>query len=106
MGGDHRRITIAMLRDQKILTEQERKMATTYKMVQIPPNVTVSMKNAKGNEAAAYLEKTVTDMTQQGWDFYRVDAIGVEQTPGCLGALLGQKAISSLYYVITFRRTT
>lgn len=74
-----------------------------YKMVQIPPGITLS-KAQRGNEAAAYLEGAVNEMASQGWEFMRVDAIGVEVQPGCLGALAGIKGGSTVYYVITFRR--
>lgn len=74
-----------------------------YKMVQVPPNISVEMKNHKGNEAAAYLENVVNKYASQGWEFYRIDSIGVDLKPGCFAALGGQKAESNLYYVITFR---
>lgn len=74
-----------------------------YKMIQIPPNISVQMKAHKGNEAAAYLESVVNEYASQGWEFYRVDSIGVELQPGCFSALGGKKAESSVYYVITFR---
>lgn len=74
-----------------------------YKMVQIPPNIAVKMKGHKGNEAAAYLEEIVNQYAEEGWEFYRVDSIGVELQPGCLAALFGKKAEDSLYYVVTFR---
>ncbi len=74
-----------------------------YKMVQIPPNIAVEMKKHKGNEAAAYLEGVVNKYAAQGWEFYRIDSIGVALQPGCFGALGGQKEENSQYYVITFR---
>ncbi len=75
-----------------------------YKMVQIPPNVAVDMKAHKGNEAAAYMETVVNEYASEGWEFYRVDIIGVSLKPGCLDALKGRKEESSQYYVITFRK--
>lgn len=75
-----------------------------YKMVQIPPNIAVEMKKHKGNEAAAYLEGVVNTYASQGWEFYRIDTIGVALKPGCIGVLTGQKEESSQYYVITFRK--
>lgn len=74
-----------------------------YKMVQVPPNISIEMKKHKGNEAAAYLESVVNEYASQGWEFYRVDSFGVELQPGCFGAAGGQKSESNLYYVITFR---
>jgi hypothetical protein len=74
-------------------------------MVQVPPNVEVGAKH-KGNEAAAYLEGIVNSMAQDGWEFFRVDQIGVNVRPGCIAGLLGQKDSYSIYYVITFRKSS
>ncbi|MFD2641870.1 hypothetical protein [Pseudomonas japonica] len=75
-----------------------------YKMVQVPPNVEVQAKNHKGNEAAAYLQQVVNSHAEDGWEFYRVDTIGVSVQPGCFDAMFGKKATVSDYYVISFRR--
>ena len=75
-----------------------------YRMVQVPPNIAVQAKQHVGNEAAAYLEGLVNAHAQEGWEFFRVDEIGVKVTPGCLASLFGQKEAFSNYYVITFRR--
>lgn len=80
-------------------------MAYQYSMIQVPPNVKVSG-TARGNEAATYLQDLANKMAGDGWEFYRVDTIGVVQTPGCLAALLGAKQLVVDYYVITFRRGT
>jgi len=82
------------------------KMKYEYKMVQVPPNVTVDAKKHKGNEAAAYLQGVVNIHAKDGWEFHRIDSIGVETTPGCLDGLLGKKSELRLYYVIAFRRKT
>ena len=42
--------------------------------------------------------------TAQGWEFFRVDTVGVAVQPGCLAALLGQRQVVINYYVVTFRR--
>jgi hypothetical protein len=75
-----------------------------YKMVQIPPNIAVQMKEHRGNEAAAYLEGVVNKYAEQGWEFQRIDSIGVQVQPGCLDALTGKKEQNNSYYVITFRK--
>lgn len=75
-----------------------------YKMVQIPPNIVVEMKKHKGNEAAAYLESVVNKYASEGWEFHRIDSIGVALQPGCFAALSGKKEEHSLYYVISFRK--
>lgn len=80
-------------------------MAYQYKMVQIPQDVTVKMKQQRGNEAAAYLESVANEYAEQGWEFYRVDEVGVLATPGCLGGLFGRAAEYMQYYVVTFRKS-
>jgi len=83
---------------------------STYKMVPIPPNIQVSAPGlfAKtpdpATAAAQYLEFTVNEMARQGWEFHRVDTIGVKSNPGCLGVLFGHQAFDTKYYVITFRK--
>ena len=74
-----------------------------YKMVQIPPNVQAS-KSDKGNEAAAYLETLANKYASQGWEFARVDEVGVVSSPGCLASMFGAKQSVTVYYVVTFRR--
>jgi hypothetical protein len=79
-------------------------MAFQYMMQQIPPNIVVKQKEHRGNEAAFYLQHIANEHAAQGWEFYRVDTIGVVTTPGCLAALFGAKQMTIEYYVITFRR--
>ncbi|EPX3666033.1 MULTISPECIES: DUF4177 domain-containing protein [Citrobacter] len=73
----------------------------TYKMVQIPPNISVKAKDNKNGIAAAYLEQEVNAWAAEGWEFQRVDTIGIEEQPGCFG---GNKSTLTHYYVITFRK--
>ena len=75
-----------------------------YSMLQIPPNITVAKKGYAGNEAAGYLQEVVNGMSREGWEFFRVDSIGVQVKPGCLAALFGSKVEETSYYVVTFRR--
>lgn len=79
-------------------------MKYTYKMVQIPPNISVEARKHKGNEAAAYLQEVVNAHAEDGWEFQRIDSIGVQTTAGCLAALFGKKTEFSHYHVISFRR--
>lgn len=75
-----------------------------YKMVQVPPNIEVKASLHKGNEAAAYLETIANQFAEEGWEFYRIDTIGVAVKAGCFDALAGKKDSLSNYYVITFRQ--
>lgn len=77
---------------------------TTYefKMMQLPQ--TFVLQKDTGKEIAVYLEKTSREMGVQGWEFYRIDQVGVAVQPGCLGALSGVKQTMTYYNVVTFRR--
>jgi hypothetical protein len=75
-----------------------------YRMIQIPPNIVVEQGSATGSEAASYLERVVNEQARKGWEFVRVDTIGVQTRPGCLMALLGAQATTLNYYVVSFRR--
>jgi hypothetical protein len=79
-------------------------MAYEYKMIQVPPTIVVKEKEYRGQEAAYYLQSIVNEQAAQGWEFQRVDTVGVVTKPGCLGALLGSKETLREYYVVTFRR--
>lgn len=69
-------------------------------MVQVAPDVRVW--SEKGNEAADYLEAVVNQHAAAGWEFYRVDTIGVVIPSGCFG--LFAPPTTKNYYVVTFRR--
>ncbi|TNL11462.1 DUF4177 domain-containing protein [Kosakonia cowanii] len=73
----------------------------TYKMVQVPPNISVKAKDNKNGIAAAYLQEVVNTQAVDGWEFQRVDTIGIEERAGCFG---GSKVGFANYYVITFRK--
>jgi uncharacterized protein len=66
-------------------------------MGQIPPNISIAAKGLfkrapdPGQIAAKYLEATVTELALDGWDFQRVDAIGVKTSPGCIAGLFGAR---------------
>ncbi|NOK60819.1 MAG: hypothetical protein GFH27_549289n198 [Chloroflexi bacterium AL-W] len=72
-----------------------------YHMVQIPRIFPV---RGHANEAAIFLQNMVNEYSAAGWDFYRVDAIGVVRPPGCIGALLGERETVKRYYIVTFKR--
>ena len=79
-------------------------MAYEYKMVQVPPTIKVKAKEERGNEAAIYLKSLVDKHAVEGWEYYRVDTIGVLTEPGCLASLIGTKQTLIQHYVVTFRR--
>ena len=75
-------------------------MTYQYKMVQVPPNVIATQKRT-GNEAADYLQAIVNQEASEGWEFQRIDTLGVAVPQGCLGT--GGHQVTQ-YCVITFRR--
>ena len=76
-----------------------------YRMVQVPPTIPVS-KSQQETAAAEYMENIVNEQAAEGWEFYRVDEIGVNVQPGCLSSILGRKSETVTYYVLTFRQTS
>jgi hypothetical protein len=81
------------------------KLAYEYMMIQMPPTIAIKAAQYRGNEAAAYLQELVNQQAAAGWEFYRVDTVGVVVQPGCLASLLfGRRADHVEYYVVTFRR--
>lgn len=79
-------------------------MAYEYKMIQIPPTIEVKEKEYLGQEAAVYLQHIINEQADKGWDFYRVDTVGIITRPGCLSALFASQATPRKYYVVTFRK--
>ncbi len=75
-----------------------------YKMVQIPPNISVKEGAKTDQHAAEYLQNVVNRYAGEGWEYYRVDEIGIHVQPGCLAALFGSGPSRQTYYVITFRK--
>ena len=75
-----------------------------YKMIQIAPSLVVNAQVVQGQEAAQHLEGIVNQWAAAGWEFYRVDTMGIYTPPGCLAGLFGGQTTYSQYYVVTFRR--
>lgn len=73
-----------------------------YKMVQLPQ--TFVLKQDTGKEIAAYLEKLAAQHTAAGWEFYRIDTVGVAVSLGCIASLFGAQATMRNYNVVCFRK--
>lgn len=70
-----------------------------YKMVPIPRTF-----RAQESEVAAYMQQLANQHAAEGWHFYRIDEIGVVNSPSCIGVLLGNRETVVPYYVVTFKR--
>jgi hypothetical protein len=79
-------------------------MVYQYRMVQVPPTIVVKDKSQQGSAAANYLQSIANQLAGEGWEFYRVDTVGIADKPGCLASLLGAQQTVVQYYVITFRK--
>lgn len=75
-----------------------------YKMVQVPPNIDVAEGESRRGLVANYLQGIVNDHARAGWEFFRVDQLGIRVHPGCLAGLFGARQYTVIYSVITFRR--
>ncbi len=73
-----------------------------YKMVQLPHTFVV--KKQTESDIAPFLENLVNEHSLKGWDFYRIDSVGVAVNPGCLAGLLGNKQTMTNYNVVCFRK--
>lgn len=50
------------------------------------------------------LTNLINHYAEQGSEFYSLDNVDIEVTPGCIGALLGQKRSYITYNQLIFRR--
>ncbi len=57
-----------------------------------------------GDEVARYLQSVTNEQAAEGWEFYRVDALGGAGRLGRLATLFGGGSGQRTYYVATFRR--
>ena|ERR1044072_4385615 len=75
-----------------------------YQMVQIPSNFSMSANQMQGNEIASYVQEWANRLAASGWEFYRIDTMGVTASPGCLAGLFGAQQTYTQYSIMTFRR--
>lgn len=50
------------------------------------------------------LQALISTHAAQGWEFYRVDKIDIQVTPGCMAGLLGAKVSFITFDQVIFRR--
>lgn len=74
-----------------------------YNMVQMSSSVENSRRGQPGS-AAAYLQHIVEKYAVDGFEFYRVDSLGVLDPPGCIAGVFGGKHEYHSVHVATFRR--
>jgi hypothetical protein len=63
-----------------------------------------SVENAK--KVTEQLQGVINHYVQQGYEFYRIDKVGVQVTPGCMASLFGASVSSITFDQVIFRRPT
>jgi hypothetical protein len=61
-----------------------------------------SQENAQ--KVSQQLQSLISQYAQQGWEFYRVDKIGIVVKPGCMASLFGATADYINFDQVIFRR--
>lgn len=76
-----------------------------YKMTEIAPSISGRFGKTQG-EAAKHLQSVVTEQTQGGWEFFRVDEFTIVERGGCGCLSIFGFGATETYtlYVVTFRR--
>lgn len=77
----------------------------TYKVVPFIGRLKSGVFNIENAEKVTeQLQQLIDTYTQQGWEFYRIDAVQIAVQPGCLAALLGQSTNVINFDQVIFRR--
>ncbi len=75
-----------------------------YEYQVVPFQAQKGSKQSAAQAAASQFAELITQMTAQGFEYYRMDHYTTMEPPGCLGAFLGQKAVFHSHDVAIFRR--
>lgn len=56
------------------------------------------------SQVSKQLEDLINYYASQGWDFYSLDNVDIEVTPGCIQGLMGARTAYITYNQVIFRR--
>lgn len=62
----------------------------------------ISVENA--HKVSEQLQAVISQHTRNGWEFYRIDKVDIQVTPGCLAALFGARVSFITFDQVIFRR--
>jgi hypothetical protein len=62
----------------------------------------ISVENAR--KVSEQLQAVISQYTRNGWEFYRIDKVDIQVTPGCLAALFGARVSFITFDQVIFRR--
>jgi hypothetical protein len=74
----------------------------TYKVEFLPRDLVIESKSGLSGVAAS-IERIINSHAANGRRLDQVASISIEERPGCLGSLLGQKATYAVYNMLVFR---
>jgi hypothetical protein len=80
---------------------KEKTMRKQYKTVPGPQGIIIK---AGGAVDFSLFEELINRHATDGWIFHSMENVFVNEAPGCLGAILGQKAKTTNYYMLIFER--
>lgn len=88
-----------------VQTAGEKGAMYEYHMIQVPPTISVKA-GQSGGAAAVYLQAIVDEFAVDGWEFYRIETIGILEKLGCgcLAFILRMRPSVRNLYVVVFRR--
>jgi hypothetical protein len=77
----------------------------TYKVVPFIGTLKGGVFNVETAEKVSdQLQELIDTYTQQGWEFYRIDAVQIQIQPGCLASLFGQRTSWINFDQVIFRQ--
>lgn len=77
----------------------------SYKVVPFIGNLkkdVFTVENAQ--KVSDQLQQLINAHAQQGWEFYRIDAVQIQISPGCLAGLFGQRTSWITFDQVVFRQ--
>jgi len=76
-----------------------------YRVVPFVGHLKQGMFNVENaQQVSEQLQAVINQYTTEDWEFYRVDKIDVQITPGCLASLFGARVSFITFDQVVFRR--
>jgi hypothetical protein len=75
-------------------------MSFVYKVLPFRGNVETS----NPNEVANQLNDLISSQAANGWEFYQINSVNINISPGCLASLFGAKQLATVHDMAIFRQ--
>lgn len=80
-------------------------MKYSYKVIPALKSIGVIKGKNFGESLAKWVEDAINKMSDDGWEFYRIDNFTAEELAGCIGSLfLGRTGNTENYNLLIFRK--